>query len=211
MIKPLSILCLSIALTGCGFFSAYKTPIQQGRIISQKQIFQVKPGMTMAQIQFILGTPGVKDPFHTNTWNYVYIYKLGGQAQTLKKLTLTFKGGKLTSLSGDYIPPTALKYQYSNTPVTAATVTKKTTAHSLSSSKSGPSLKSLSSSRMRGSHSAGLSQTKTDPRLREDDTKTKSSSEPTSTKNKTTARHPDAAKQPSGSTPAKNKGLWELS
>lgn len=185
MIKPLSILCLSIALTGCGVFTAYKTPIQQGRIISQKQISQVKPGMSMAQIQFILGTPGVKDPFHTNTWNYVYIYKLGGQAQTLKKLTLLFKNDKLTNLSGDYVPPTALKYQYSNTPVTAKTATHTTASSSAVVSSQGPSTG--------------------------DPVQSNSTPGTTPAKNKTTTRHPAAVKQHSGSTPTKNKDLWELS
>jgi outer membrane protein assembly factor BamE len=40
---------------------------------------KLKPGMTPAQVRFILGTPLVVDPFHKDRWDYVYRLERGGK------------------------------------------------------------------------------------------------------------------------------------
>jgi outer membrane protein assembly factor BamE len=93
-------------LSACSLFSPYKTPVQQGRIITDQQIATLSPGMTEDQVQFILGTPGTKDPFHPNTWYYVYTDKKGNYPMTEKQLITVFKDHKLIQINGDYsIPP----------------------------------------------------------------------------------------------------------
>jgi len=62
--RKVSLLLLLLSLTGCGsigFPGVYKLTIQQGNIVSQEMIDKLKPGMTRAQIQFVLGNPVLAD------------------------------------------------------------------------------------------------------------------------------------------------------
>ncbi len=82
----------------------YKTPVQQGNILKQKEIDQIKPGMSKRQVAIILGTPAVADPFNQNRWDYINTYKIKGEINEIKKLTLTFNDNKLIKTEGNYFP-----------------------------------------------------------------------------------------------------------
>lgn len=101
---------LSLSLSGCALFTPYSAPVQQGKIITAKDIQQLKPGMTESQIQFILGTPDIIDPFNKDTWYYVYTIKYYNTTMEDKSLYLTFSKGKLQNLAGDYPPPEVIEY-----------------------------------------------------------------------------------------------------
>ena len=92
-------------LTGCSFFHPYKTPIQQGRIITDAQVNSLTPGMTEDQVQYILGTPGTKDPFTSNTWYYIYTHQEKNYPMTEKQLIVIFKDHKLIQINGNYNIP----------------------------------------------------------------------------------------------------------
>ena len=56
----LSLGALLLSLTqGC----IYRMPIQQGNHLDQSVVAQVKPGMTHAQVRYLLGTPMVPGAF----------------------------------------------------------------------------------------------------------------------------------------------------
>ncbi len=55
----------------------YRVPIQQGNLLEQKDLDQIKLGMTESQVRYVLGTPLVMDPFSSNRWDYVYYLKKG--------------------------------------------------------------------------------------------------------------------------------------
>ena len=46
-----------IALAGCSFPGVYKIDIQQGNVVTQDMIDQLRPGMTRRQVRFIMGNP----------------------------------------------------------------------------------------------------------------------------------------------------------
>ena len=81
----------------------YKLDIQQGNVITQDMMAKLKPGMTKAQVRFILGSPPVTDMFHANRWDYVYILKAGSKAKEERKLTLFFDNDQLTRVAGDVV------------------------------------------------------------------------------------------------------------
>ncbi len=98
------ILWLNAALvTGCSSFP-YKIDIQQGNIIEQEQLNRVHPGMTKNQVQYVLGTPLVEDPFHPNRWDYYYSLKTGGKLRTQHHVALFFENDQLARLEGDMRP-----------------------------------------------------------------------------------------------------------
>ncbi len=66
-------LLAAAVLSGC----IYRPDIQQGNLLSVKDIEQVQVGMTRSQVRFLLGTPMVSDPFAPHRWDYVYRMEYG--------------------------------------------------------------------------------------------------------------------------------------
>ncbi len=106
MIKKLALLFL-LTLSAC----AYKLDIQQGNILSQKDIDKLRPDLTKNQVTFVLGSPVVDDGFADDKWVYLYSYKDANEGRyTTKKLELIFSGEKLKSAHSDsYKVPEALQ------------------------------------------------------------------------------------------------------
>lgn len=96
----LSVLCAVLGLSAC--LKVYKIDVPQGNIVSQEMVDKLRPGMTRAQVRFVLGTPLVVDTFHRDRWEYFYSYKktVEGVAET-RRLTLLFKDDVLHSVEGD--------------------------------------------------------------------------------------------------------------
>jgi len=85
-------------------FKVYKIDIQQGNLIEQEQVDQLRPGMSKKQVSFILGTPLLTSMFDANRWDYYYSFKPAYKETETKQVTLYFREGKLVSLEGDMRP-----------------------------------------------------------------------------------------------------------
>ena len=100
-------LTAALTLTACSPLDSrwvHRIDIQQGNVIEQEQVDQLKPGMTKRQVRFLLGTPLVADTFHAQRWDYLYHFKPGYGETEKRRLTLHFSGDRLTNLEGDYRP-----------------------------------------------------------------------------------------------------------
>lgn len=85
----------------------YRIEIQQGNVITQEMVDQLRIGMTRRQVQFVLGAPMVVDPFHANRWDYVYNYDPGSDGlgeTTAQHVTLAFEDDRVISISGTLEP-----------------------------------------------------------------------------------------------------------
>jgi len=81
----------------------YRIDVQQGNVLTQEMVSQLRPGLTKDQVRFILGTPVLVDMFHANRWDYFYWMKKGN---TTKVETRRFSAyfdddGKLVRVAGD--------------------------------------------------------------------------------------------------------------
>lgn len=93
------------ALAGCSFPGVYKIDIQQGNVVTQDMIDQLKPGMTQRQVRFIMGNPMITDTFHANRWDYLYSTQPGGRQRYQERISLIFDGNdQLAGLAGDFMP-----------------------------------------------------------------------------------------------------------
>ncbi len=90
--------CCLLATGGCNIF--YKQNIQQGNAIEQEKLDQLKLGMTMNQVAFLMGTPAVRDPFHQNRWDYYYSFAVRGGDPLTRLVTLRFENAILTVMKG---------------------------------------------------------------------------------------------------------------
>ena len=93
-------------LSGCAverYFLEYRINVQQGNLIEQKQIVQLRPGMTRDQVRYVLGTPLLQDPFHADRWDYVYRFEDGQTGQiTMRNIYMYFNAsGLLERVGGD--------------------------------------------------------------------------------------------------------------
>ncbi|MBL4660938.1 MAG: outer membrane protein assembly factor BamE [Alcanivoracaceae bacterium] len=95
-----------IALIFILFSSAcmYKTPVQQGNVLVQEDVDEVKPGMSKRQVALTLGTPAIADPFNQDRWDYINTFKYKGEIDKVKRLTLYFHDDKLIKTEGNYFP-----------------------------------------------------------------------------------------------------------
>lgn len=91
-----------ISLTACAGFapSIYKLDVRQGNVIEADLVEQLETGMSKQQVQELLGTPLITDPFNQQRWDYVYAYYPRGnkKAGEEQRLTLFFEGESLSRI-----------------------------------------------------------------------------------------------------------------
>ena len=96
---------LALTLGACSYFpGVHKIDIQQGNVISQDQVDQLRLGMTRNQVRYVMGTPMLIDTFHQDRWDFLYSFQKGGEERIQEQLTLHFADDRLARLEGDYSP-----------------------------------------------------------------------------------------------------------
>ena len=85
----------------------HRPDIQQGNIVTQAMVDQLRPGMSKRQVRFVLGTPMLVDVFHQNRWDYMYTMTEGWGDTKKQRLSLYFEEDRLTRLEGDLRPSQA--------------------------------------------------------------------------------------------------------
>lgn len=81
----------------------YKIDIQQGNVLTQDMVAQLRPGLSKDQVRFILGTPVLMDMFHAKRWDYVYRLQKGstGEVEMRKFSTFFDDDDRLIRVGGD--------------------------------------------------------------------------------------------------------------
>lgn len=112
-----ALLGICLALSGCEsmrswtptFVQPYRPDVQQGNVVTQEMVEQLRDGMTRDQVRFLLGSPMLTSVFHHDRWDYIYHLRRGkgGEVQT-RRLTVFFKDSRLASYTADPMPPEKL-------------------------------------------------------------------------------------------------------
>lgn len=79
----------------------YRVDIQQGNVVNQDMINKLKPGMDQKKVRFIMGTPLLVDPFHSDRWEYLFSMEPGKGERRQRHITLHFRNEKLFKITGD--------------------------------------------------------------------------------------------------------------
>ena len=106
LIILLSLLVPTLALSGCnniGFPGVYLINIDQGNIVDQEMVDQLKPEMTRRQVRFLLGTPIVEDTFNNDRWDYIRLVRRGNDTLLRRRLTVVFENNVLVDVEGDLV------------------------------------------------------------------------------------------------------------
>lgn len=100
---------VSLTLTACSTVldnlpGVYSLEIQQGNMVDQDMIDQLKPNMTKKQVLYIMGSPMLVDVFHQKRWDYLYSKQLDSNSREQKKISLYFESDVLVGIQGDFRP-----------------------------------------------------------------------------------------------------------
>jgi outer membrane protein assembly factor BamE len=102
-------LLTSLTLVSCSTIlnnlpGVYTLEIQQGNIIDQAMIDQLRPGMNKRQVLYIMGSPMLDDVFHKNRWDYLYSNQPSGEDRVQKQVSLFFENDQIVGIQGDFRP-----------------------------------------------------------------------------------------------------------
>ncbi len=89
---------LGLSLSACSL--VFKLPTRQGNVIEQKQLDQLKVGMTREQVTYLMGTPIAASPFRSDRWDYLGYYKSPRGVENNRMVTLFFEKDTLARMEG---------------------------------------------------------------------------------------------------------------
>ncbi len=102
--RIIAIMLSTAVLSAC--LHPYTPPVQQGNVLTQAEISQLKIGMSKDEVQYLVGAPVLNDDLNPDEWNYVYTFKPSyTKPMKTQKLTLHFKNGNLISIDGQVDKP----------------------------------------------------------------------------------------------------------
>jgi len=105
---PLPACCLLLTLAGCGsyfgFPGVYEINVEQGNVVTEEMVEQLRPGLNRRQVRYIMGTPLIEDSFHSDRWDYRYLLRNGNQTIAETQLTLWFEDDELVRAEGPDAP-----------------------------------------------------------------------------------------------------------
>ena len=82
----------------------HKIDVQQGNVITQEMVAQLRKGMEKKKVQFIMGTPIIVDTFNADRWDYIFTSQHRGGAVERRHVTLIFADDKLAQVDGGVKP-----------------------------------------------------------------------------------------------------------
>jgi len=82
-------------LAGC----VYKVPVQQGNIITDKEVAKLHRGMSPNQVARVMGNPVLDNIYLSNKVIYVYTIQKGYRKRHERRLYVTFVNNKVTNIS----------------------------------------------------------------------------------------------------------------
>ena len=105
---PILLIAAVIGLSACSAerisnFPSYKLKVIQGNQLDVRAVSSLQQGMSRDQVQLLLGTPLLRDPFHSDRWDYTYEISRNGvvnQAET-RNLTVWFENDRLVKAEGN--------------------------------------------------------------------------------------------------------------
>lgn len=91
---------LAAAVGGCGMI--YKPAVQQGNVLTKKDVDQLEPGLSKTQVLALLGQPSVTSLFDQDRWDYMATNQRRGGKIERKSLTLYFENDVLVRTEGEF-------------------------------------------------------------------------------------------------------------
>lgn len=101
----LATLLVVMSVTACSTVEkvVYRIDVPQGNYLEQDKIAQLQVGMTPEQVEYLLGTPMLKNIFETHRWDYVFIKREGYKDPEQRNVFVYFDTNGLVSKIEDSV------------------------------------------------------------------------------------------------------------
>lgn len=109
---------LGLSVTACSSVQkiVYRIDVPQGNYLESAAVEQVKVGMNAQQVQYLLGTPMLIDPFSNQTWYYVFLQQKSYNVPEQHTFIVNFdRRGIVTDVNLDKPLPDVEKEYINNT------------------------------------------------------------------------------------------------
>jgi outer membrane protein assembly factor BamE len=91
-----------LIISGCSFPGVYRINVQQGTIVTQEMLSQLKPGMTTKQVRYVLGTPSAPNTFSADEDTYYYSFQKGNDKIASQVIAIHYDATRhFTHYTGD--------------------------------------------------------------------------------------------------------------
>ena len=97
MKKLITLILMGFILSGC-FIRPHKLDIDQGNIINQENVGQLRIGMSEAEVRAIMGNPVLVNIFATNRLDYIYSFKPSYGEMRVTRVICIFQNGRLKEI-----------------------------------------------------------------------------------------------------------------
>lgn len=90
---------LALSLASCSTVEkvVYRVDVPQGNYLEAASVEQVHAGLTQQQVQYLLGTPVLVDPYNDKVWYYVFLKQRAYEAPEKHTFTVHFDAHNVVS------------------------------------------------------------------------------------------------------------------
>ncbi len=99
--RILTILLSFLFISACSIPKVYKLTVQQGNIVTQDMIDELKVGMTKRQVAYVMGTPLIRSPYQQDRWDYLYTLERRDKIVKDYQVTVFFNEDIYTHFEGE--------------------------------------------------------------------------------------------------------------
>ncbi|NCT56742.1 MAG: outer membrane protein assembly factor BamE [Legionella sp.] len=96
--RLICIACMVFSLTHCASYDFSRRIVQQGNLLPEKKIKQLKPGMTKEEVAIFMGTSLLSPTFNNNRWDYAYTWRKGSRSDQIRHLSIYFSNNHVTRI-----------------------------------------------------------------------------------------------------------------
>ena len=94
----LTIVSLAITLSGCLSYDLSRQEVQQGNLLPEDKLEQLKIGMSKEDTANLMGTSLLSPLFNNNRWDYAYTLRIKSAPLQVKTVTLFFEHDQLVKI-----------------------------------------------------------------------------------------------------------------
>ncbi|MDF1683991.1 MAG: outer membrane protein assembly factor BamE [Legionellaceae bacterium] len=89
---------IMLSLTHCASYDFSRRIVQQGNLLPETKIKQLKPGMTKEEVAIFMGTSLLSPTFNNDRWDYAYTWRKGSHSDQVRHLSIYFSNNRVTRI-----------------------------------------------------------------------------------------------------------------
>ncbi len=87
-----------LSLTHCASYDFSRRIVQQGNLLPEQKIKQLKLGMSKEEVAIFMGTSLLSPTFNHDRWDYAYTWRKGNHSNQIRHLSVYFSNNHVTKI-----------------------------------------------------------------------------------------------------------------